>query len=123
MLARVADDYHLLGFRSGMVSWEEGLLFLCSQRVTNNTGETEAFGHALGRTLFLGAEEGDMLFVADNKYATQATQALQSCSVNVRLAHAVRRIWRRLAARRRHMRRIACASRTLVEHLCKACDA
>ena len=41
-----------------------------------------------------------MLFVAGSKYATQAIQALQRCSVNVRLVQSVTRIRRRWDARR-----------------------
>ena len=51
--------------------------FLGSQRVSNNTGEMEAFGHALGRAFTLHAEASEMIFMTDNKYSIQATQALQ----------------------------------------------
>ena len=96
--------YYLAGFRTGVVTHsEDQCFFLCSQKMTNNTGELEAFGHALGWARSLGDEEGEILFVADSAYAIRASQALQRCSSNGRLVHAVRRIWRRLATRR-HIR-------------------
>ena len=61
VLERVGSHFHLAGFRSGKVSLEEGaVMFLGSQRINNNTEETEAFGHALGRAFSLGEEEGDL---------------------------------------------------------------
>ena len=71
-----------------------------ANRTTNNTGETEAFGHALLRALTLKGEPGQLLLVADSKYAIKAVQALQRCNSNVALVHTVRRIWRAVAAER-----------------------
>ena len=65
--------------------------------ITNNTGEVEGFGHALGWASSLAMEEG-VMFVVDSTYGIQAYQALQRCSTNIRLVHAIRRIWRRMTA-------------------------
>lgn len=64
-------------------------------RITNNTGQIEAIGHALGWLQTLTHLDGHTLIASDSAYAIAACQALQRCSVNVTLIHTVRRIWRR----------------------------
>ena len=59
-----------------------------------------AFGHALLWALTLKGEPGQLLLVADSKYAIKAVQALQRCNSNVALVHTVRRIWRAVVAER-----------------------
>ena len=50
---RIGEPFYLVGFRSGAVPLAESNRFcLGSLRVTNNTGEMEAFGHALGWAFF-----------------------------------------------------------------------
>ena len=90
---RTGAHYLLVGFRSGPVSLaDDSFFFGGSQRNTNNIAEMEAFEHSLDWASALHEEVGEMLLVADNKYAIQAAQAMQRCSANIRLVHTVRRI-------------------------------
>ena len=99
VLVRIRGACQLLGVRSGMVCLDPtSSAVMGSTRTTNNTGETEAFGHALLCALSLGDEPGELLLVADSKYAIKAVQALQRCNANVALVHTVRRIWRVVVA-------------------------
>ena len=96
---RIRGNFQLLGVRSGMVCLDPTPpLFMGSTRTANNTGETEAFGHALLWALALKDAAGELLLVADSKYAIRAAQALQRCNSNVARVHTVRRIWRAVAS-------------------------
>ena len=101
VLVRIRGNFQLLGVRSGIVCLDPASpAYMGANRTTNNTGEIEAFGHALLWALTLKGEPGQLLLVADSKYAIKAVQALQRCNSNVALVHTVRRIWRAVAEER-----------------------
>ena len=101
VLVRIRGMFQLVCVRSGIVCLDPASpAYMGANRTTNNTGETEAFGHALLWALTLKGEPGQLLLVAERKYAIKAAQALQRCNSNVALVHTVRRIWRAVAAER-----------------------
>ena len=84
VLERVGASFQLAGFRSGKVYMDDShpwCLGLGKPRLVGNHWD----------------EHGEVLLVADNKYAILASQALQRCSATVRIVHTIRRIWRRMA--------------------------
>ncbi len=85
---------------AGYMNWSSILGSWGTDTPTNNTGEIEALGRALGWLCTVSALDGEAILVSDSSHALATCQALQRCSANVRLVHTVRRSWRREAEHR-----------------------